>query len=249
MPDKNDHPILQGHVLQGNKFIPKLLTLGTPFHNVSYINVMIPELIWLALINERLGIKRGADFIGIVSTTLGEMRSRNDSWFPAATCFGLLNDEAKNSVIKALDTNEISNAISNALAPFVSLYPQFPGRFLVNTKQTEDYSKFLSEYKQLLFQLYDTESSATVFMCANATYASFCLDQLRVDSSTALSRFPEIENYPATEISKTIASSCRSLTLEMIGTHIVNKQLTNWSFYFWNHGLEIESIDWSEMEG
>ncbi|MBK8982398.1 MAG: hypothetical protein IPM38_08810 [Ignavibacteria bacterium] len=57
---KKQKKVLDDHKQIGKKFIPPLLQLGN-FQDVDWQTIMIPELIWIGLINEMYGIKKGAD--------------------------------------------------------------------------------------------------------------------------------------------------------------------------------------------
>lgn len=156
---------------------------------------------------------------------------------------------SKKRVIEKLTDLKMINDIRTALDPFVQLYPEFPGQFLTSGSQSTIPSKlFLPNFKRILQQLYDPESPETVFMCALAIYATFALDMLRVDPSVSLSKFPEVENYPHTEISIRVAASVRSTCLMLVGSNVVEPKLFDWLSYFWNTGLLLEPIDWSAME-
>lgn len=247
---EHEHPVLKGHVSQGKKLVPRILALGEfrqEFREVPYVRVILPELIWLALLNRRLGKTQGAKVVDVVASAVKQTPGHKRPWFAAISCFSELSDEAKRNVLEALEKNELRDAVSKSLEPFVHFYPKFPGAFLVGTASTRKYPEFLADLKTILDELYDTESIATVFMCASAIYAAFCLDILKVNSHVSLANFPEVEKYPSTELSKLVASSCRATSLQMVGHHVIQAHLTVWSSYFWNRGLELEPIDWSSM--
>lgn len=250
MADKDEHRVLKGHVPQGLKFVPKILALGEfnqQFNEVPYVRVILPELIWLALLNQRLGNEQGAKVVEIVASAVKQTTGHKRTWFAAVSCCTELSDTAKQNIAQALDQNGLRKAVSGALQPFVELYPEFPGAFLVVSDPSRNDLEFLPELKKVVDNLYDTESGAAVFMCASAVYAAFCLDILKVNPNVSLAKFPEIEKYPSTELSKRVAAACRATSLQMVGQNVIQAQLTTWSSYFWNRGLELEPMDWSAM--
>jgi hypothetical protein len=52
--------VLEGHYQHGKRFVPPLLEymhlIETP-----WLNDLLPELLWIALVNSRFGIKRGSE--------------------------------------------------------------------------------------------------------------------------------------------------------------------------------------------
>lgn len=244
MADKDDHKVLKEHVAQGMKYVPVILTLGQ-FNAVPYVRIIIPELIWLAVLNLRLGNVIGAQVAQVIASTLKTV-NHNPMWFGSISCLGHVPESTKQAITKALRDEDLTDSVESALSPFLDLYPEFPGRFLIQTQNSEKRAGFIQEIKTLLDQLYDTESGATVFMCANAIYAGFC-QGFQVNEGVSLAQFPEIENYPTTELSMRIASACRSTALLTVGKYVMDAGLTQWSSYFWNHNLQLESIDWQLM--
>jgi len=101
---------------------------------------------------------------------------------------------------------------------------------------------FLVEFKSLLNSLYDKTSEESTFTLATAVYAMFVCDKLTVTSNVSLARFPEIVDYPRTEISRKIASSLRCVI--NMPTAVTNSgiNLRKWSTYFWNCSYQKEPI-------
>lgn len=243
--DKDDHKVLKDHVAQGMKYVPAILTLGQ-FNTVPYVRVIIPELIWLAVLNHRLGNVIGAQVAQVIGSTL-KSANHNPMWFGSISSLKDVSEQTKQNITKALRDEDLADSVEMALSPFLDFYPEFPGGFLLGTQSTAKSPGFIQEIKTLLDELYDTESGATVFMCANAIYAGFC-QGFQVNEGVSLAQFPEVENYPTTELSKRVASACRSTVLLTVGEYVIEAGLTQWSSYFWNRSLQLESIDWRLMK-
>ncbi len=241
MVDKDEHKVLKDHMEQGVKYVPVILTLGQ-FTAVPYVRVVIPELIWFAILNHCLGYVVAAQVAQVIASTL-KAASENPLWFGSISCLANVSKETKQSIALALRNKDLADSLDFALSPFLALYPEFPGDFLVGTKKYANGIEFVQEVKTILRELYDTESSTTVFMCANAVYAGFC-HGFQVNECVSLSQFTEIENYPNTEVSIRVASACRSTVLMTVGKDVIDSGLTGWSTYFWNHNLQLEPIDW-----
>ncbi|NOY51052.1 MAG: hypothetical protein GXO88_10895, partial [Chlorobi bacterium] len=54
--------VLDDHKRLGKRFIPPLLNYGN-LADVSWADMMVPDLIWIALVNENYGKQKGAEII------------------------------------------------------------------------------------------------------------------------------------------------------------------------------------------
>ena len=52
--------VLEGHKKVGSKFIPPMMQLPN-WTEISYINQILPEIIWMGLINDEFGYRDGID--------------------------------------------------------------------------------------------------------------------------------------------------------------------------------------------
>ncbi len=59
---RKEHRILGGHTKDGNKFS----CLPNKVKPVSHVHHTVPELIWLAILNEQLGIQLAARVVEII---------------------------------------------------------------------------------------------------------------------------------------------------------------------------------------
>jgi hypothetical protein len=91
-----------------------------------------------------------------------------------------------------------------------------------------------------LYDLFDKENQSTVFIQATVVYVAFVLGRLKVKAGLTLASFPEVENYPDTEMSKRVAAAIRSTIITFFGS-AKRGAPTSWPVEFWNRGMEIES--------
>ncbi|WP_079538464.1 hypothetical protein [Bradyrhizobium lablabi] len=77
---------------------------------------------------------------------------------------------------------------------------------------------------------------------ATAVWLAFDADILKVTADLSLARFPEIQDYPDTEISQKIGASIRGGLNMFFGSQI-HYANAPWPDYFWNRGLAIEPCE------
>ena len=201
---------------------------------IPYRRLVLPELVWMAVLNDRLG------------TADGTKAAMNVAQFAAAIepkgQYGLVSSYLPFTREQMLHIGNQRDAIPavEALLGFFSLYPECPLAALADEKQIEQPTEAtIAWFSDLLVELFDNESKPAVSMQANAIYIAFVTDRLKVFRGLALANFPEIENYPETDESRRIASSIRA-TLNLFLMWSVETS-DRWPRYFWNRGLDLGS--------
>jgi hypothetical protein len=92
----------------------------------------------------------------------------------------------------------------------------------------------MKEIVRVLLDKYDRE---TVFTQATCIWLAFDSGKLKVQKGLALAQFPEIQDYPKTELSLKIASSIRSGINMFFADGTYSSAF--WPAYFWNRGIEL----------
>ena len=236
-----DEQILSDHKKIGKKFIPPFIDKLGPIKETSWIKQIVPELIWIALLNHRYGFQQGADLSLSLAKATKEATGK-DEWYAPISSFYPLSNVQKDKILELLDKENKLNSLSTGLFPLNYYYSKSPLNFFNGKKSQESIKKavYLTEIKNVLTSLYDRHSKEATFTQANAIYICFVLGKLKVTSSSALANFPEIENYPNTEESKKIAAFVRASINGFIGMDL-DDRLTDWQAYFWGRGLEIDN--------
>jgi hypothetical protein len=235
--DDSEYEILAGHAKQGSRFV-SYPNLSRP---VSHARHTVPELIWLAQLNEQLGIRDTAR----IAETIG-LAVRRDK-YPISIMFltslAELSEEDSQRVQEALDKNKLLNSAKTALAQLTGHYPHFPVKWLRPESDVSLENAFLPAFKKALADLLDKSARRSVLMIAQAVYgftAAGCLP-------ASIDDFEEVLKYPDTEKSKAVASSVRSINMLMVSLNIVETQKLQWSNYFWQRGLELEPVDYANL--
>lgn len=232
--------ILSDHQKAGKRYIPPLLQLG-PFSDVKWVDCVLPELLWLGLLNEAYGVAKGAELAlrlaGAAVKTAG-----NTKWFGSTSAYASLDDPQKTEVVKTLVTND-RELLQTAFLPFLLFYPRCPLTFLFegDGRWNSEPEKVLTEFKAFLATLFNKVEKPATFMQANGVYIAFVTGKLRVAKGLSLANFPAIEKYPDTEESRRVASGVRAVVNTFIG--MAEKSPNDWPKYFWNRGLELEPCE------
>ena len=239
--------VLSDHKRIRKKFIPPFLQSGD-FEEVSWIDYVLPELLWLGIINESNDLKVGADLaLSLASEADKVNKTPKKIWFAPASSYSIFTINQKKKIIKGLRLSGKIDRLKRAFLPLGKFYPECPLNFifedqLPNVKNTQE---MLEKFKRVLSKFFDKRGTPATFIQANAIYVAFCTDMLVVDRKTVLANFPAIDKFPFTEESQRIASAIRASINVFFGAYQhVGK--FSWPKYFWNRGLELQPCDYGK---
>jgi len=231
--------VLSDHRRIGKKLIPPLLQRFSNFHETSWIRRIVPELLWIGLLQER-ELKRGID----LSLTLAKAASdvaplTLPRWYGTASSFSGLTDDHGESIREALASRGDLFEMQKSLHPLVSCYPESPLRLLFGADVGEPATGELDLLRRVLVEMFDRRTSSAIFTQATFIYLAFVLGGLKVAEGLALADFPKVMDYPHTERSRQVAAAVRSSVQFFFGPPAYDPA-SSWPGYFWNRGLELE---------
>lgn len=238
--------VLSDHQKVGKRFIPPFLQKISNLKEVMWLDYILPELLWLGLLNEFYDHRTGAALaLSLAKAAVTVNDQPNKIWFASTSSYSTLKKNKKNKIITFLKSSNELELLQKALFPLGAFYPKCPLNFLFGDRllRTKKPNEILKKFKFLLSRMFDRTAIHSTRMQANAVYIAFVTEMLIVDSKTSLANFPAIADYPETEESIRIAASVRATTTGFFGLE-QNKKYSPWSTYFWNRGLELESCDY-----
>jgi len=234
-------PVLGDHKRVKSKLVAPFNDAFGPMREVSWINMMIPELLWIALLQQAWGPHRGVEIITAFTRDVRASDPKRDSTlWAAAGKFAALPDGVLTGIIEGQSDRE---DLCGPLSALHAHYPDHPMRELVPTVTAPTWSQDLGALKGLVGSLLDRASSSSTMVQATATWLAFDAERLKVSAGLALADFPRIEDYPKTEQSQRIAASIRATLNQMFGELDLMASGTDWPIAFWNRGLELEPCE------
>src|ERR1017187_5533062 len=179
--------VLADHKKDGKKLIPPYVAaLGQPSH-ISWVDTIIPEVIWIGLLHEKFGQQQGIELaLDLARAADKAIEQKGASFFAAASEYLKLNVEQKAAIIADLTASNKLTDIQRALFPLFHFYPSCPLNFLSLEEDICEPSVALHCLKQILFDLFDKELKRTVFVQATVVYLAFVLGRLKVKEGLTL---------------------------------------------------------------
>lgn len=236
--------VLSDHKKVGTKLIPPIKAKIPDLAEVSHVRMLLPELLWIAILMEVSGEQLGTrDALDVAKAAAG-IQPRGHYGF--ATSYASLDRQLLSDAVRDLPRR---TEISRALAPLIRAYPECP---LAPLCLAEDLGNAATEAEiqalgDILKSLYDKYSRQSVMTITGAVYIDFCNDRLKVVRGTSsLERLPEIERYPDTEFSLQLAASIRAAVNGIAPLVLTD---TTWPAYFWNRGKELSPCKVWESHG
>jgi hypothetical protein len=241
---KKPQRVLSDHKQRGKLLIPPFTHLLGPLAEVSWIRTVLPELLWIALIHNLHGDRRAVEIITQFSRLARSIKpTPANKWFAATSDYASLSTADYDQLRLALQQQRMLAAILTPLEPLINWYPECPLAPLFPEPRLRSLRRnTLAPLKEVIASLYRRSERGPMMVQATAIWLAFDADILKVTPDMSLARFPEIDHYPDTEISKKIGGSIRA-GLNMyfgIGTQYSD---ATWSDYFWNRGLAIEPCE------
>lgn len=232
--------VLEGHAQHGKRFVPPFLEYWG-LDTISWMDDILPELLWIALMNSWYGNNRGAELCVELAKAAAACATSGKGAFAFISEYGQLESGEQDCVKNRLRNSGALGQLNHGLQVLGMHYPECPLAFLWSTEapalERED---GLQQLKQLILELSDRSGTTATFVQATAVYVYFLNDKLKVFSGSALANFPAIEEYPDTEESRKIAAFIRASINGFQGPLDLS---ADWRRYFWDRGSMLEPCE------
>jgi hypothetical protein len=236
--------VLEDHKKRGQVLLAPFTDMLGPLNEISWRKTILPELVWIALIHSAHGDRRAVELITALTRSARGINSHGEKkWLAAVSDFSTVSQGDFETLTAELDGKKMLAPVQEALAPLVAWYPECPLAPIIPKIKTSRTRQSLSILKSIVAQLYARSARGPMMVQATAVWLAFDADILKVSAGLSLSRFPEIEQYPKTELSQKIGASIRSTLNAFFGSNIHYKDDAVWPRYFWNHGLAIDRCE------
>jgi hypothetical protein len=236
---QSESRIFSDHKKMGKTLIPPMRQFLGDSGMISWVDQILPELIWLAVIIENLGIKRGVEIGSKIAKLANEILP--EEYFAFASSFNLLDNEQKQQLVKLLEDQNYLVEVRDSLRNLLQLYPECPLKFIDNDLEQLIETKAIMDFKKILARYYNRREQPAMIIQANVVYFAGICGKLRYVSNVQVPNLEVIISDFESDESKMVCSGVRATVNAFIG-HISTKVSNIWPRYFWNRGIEIDPI-------
>lgn len=203
---------------------------------ISHRYEIIPEIIWIAILHEKIGIELASEILPEL-LKIGILHRQTER--SKISCFASSWKfiDLSGSFVKEMEESGFLEILSSALSGFIHLFPESAISCLVLKKQTYEIGE-LQLVKKLVRRLSDSSSEETIYAMASVVYPAVINGLYQVEKSIDIPP-KKLLGYPDTFDSQWIASFLRNSIKMLYGNSLKgNYNLEN--RYFWKRCLELE---------
>ena len=240
---KNKKEILNGHKKIGNKFVPPFLQLAG-LAEVSYVNQILPEIIWIGFMNEAYGYRRGIEVCLELCREAQKVCSvKKITNFAVASSFNELQQEEKESLVFGLKERSILAIIQPPLAPLINLYSDFPMSFLSPASTEQSRTSQLATVRACVDHHLDKYQVPAMAAQAAVIYIRAMTGGLSLSQNIEVPDLDAIIASPNSEAGKRAAGFVRATILTEFG-ELGRKD--SWASSFWDQNYKLDGCKFDE---
>lgn len=242
MIEKKSKRILEGYKRNGKRFIPPIALLKN-IQELSSVNQLLPETIWMGLINERLGYKKGIELAFSLATITNE-NCMSDKFVNFALCssYTVLKEEEKLKVVERLEKNSNLPILRTCIAPLIMLYEECPLNFLGTNKDVLQRPKLISQIKTCVKNHIDKYSVPGLAIQAEVAYIRGATGGLYLPEGMEPPDLNAMLDEPNSEKGEKASAFVRAFALSEI-LEEGDDDKYYWPREFWNQGVRIDKCE------
>ena len=205
----------------------------------SYVNDMLPELIWLGLIHDRAGFRFGARTLEIVVEITKDMPISEKSFnYALQIAYADLSNDVKSTIIRHWDREGMLETIRDAIAPLVLLYDGFSLAFVGPPSNVLSEEVLINRISSSVANHLDKTETPGVVL-----HGTLLLTLLMAGTITFAQPIPDLNaviDEPDSDEARMAAAFMRSLA----GAQWAALEVPNdWARHFWNRNAELSDCE------
>lgn len=232
--------VLEGHKRVGKRFIPpmKQIPMST---STSYVDDMLPELVWVGLINELVGYVPGSRILEKVFLSVDEIKEEGQQGnFSLMSSFKCLSAEQKTKLIDLLREHRVLDVIQDAIAPLVLLYDDCPLSFIGPLDSVYENEDLISRMKECVSKTIDKYETPGIVLYGSMLLARLVTGTIQFPADMDLPDFNAVINEPGSDEAKRTAGFMRASGLGEFGMLKIDP---TWAKYFWDHNFDLSPCE------
>lgn len=236
--------VLEGHKKVGSKFIPPMMQMPN-WREISYINQILPEIIWMGLINDEFGYRDGIALSSNLAKRAFDLKETDKHInFTLVSNFNSLSAERKSELVRDLkETSELAK-YQDSLLPLIALYEEFPLSFIGMSERIFDKSALIKKIKYCIEKHIDKYETPALIIQANVLYVRGSTGGLHVAPHIEIPDLNTLIEDPESEKAKRTGGFVRISAMQEL-MPLGETRVGDWAKSFWNQGYKIDKCDFS----
>jgi len=244
---KKKRQVLQGHKRVKTRFIPPLMQIGN-IKETSYINDLLPHLVWMSLLIEHMGLRKGISaIIRLVKLAHGLHQSINHVNFAICGNHHKLTSLEKAELLKALEGSGELHTYQEALLPLLQLHPDCPMDYLGSPTAPSERSHLVSKLAEAVDGIFDRYGPGASIVQANVVVCRASTGGLFIAEHIGMPDFDAMINDPESEAGRHAASFARTSSMQEFITD-EEGQYMEWPKLFWRRNYRLDTCRLMELE-
>lgn len=229
--------VLDGYKKVGKKFIPPVMQ-WPDFHETNWVNDIIPELIWIAVLQHKLGYRTANEAMADLHKTYIEFCDTKylHSFFSS---YDAMDKDKKEAFREKFKQSEYYDKLFLGLSDLQYFYPNHPLQFLFEGLKIKGSKVTLKVIKDSLKGILVRRTEAGTIAQGAVLFNSMVTGKFNAPKGSIFWEFGELDHYPNTDKSLQLASSIRAMI-----NGLMNKDFKNtnceWVNTFWQKSFIIE---------
>lgn len=244
--ERHKSTVLDGHKRRGKRFVPPLMQLSQLDTSVSYVTHMLPELVWIGLLNREVGYIRSARLLervfGILEQIINPHTELN---FALSSAFGILGAEEKARLRDGLKDAHILELLQSCIAPLNVLYSDFPLSFLGNPRNVPSEDQLVSTVRECVEETIDKYRTPGIVLNASVVLYLYSRKRLLFTQDIEIPDFNSVVDAPDSEEAQRAAGMIRSIALMVFGQQEIDR---SWARHFWDRNAELSRCEFARQE-
>lgn len=235
--------VLAGHKRIGKRFVPPMMQIPIRI-DTSYVNDMLPELIWIGLINERVGYARGARIIEKIFLAVDARKEKGQEGnYALISSFKKITDDQKISITDAIREEGVLDIIQNSIAPLILLYDGCPLNFFGPPANRYSREELISIIKLCVGKTINRYDAPGIVLYGAMLLARLVTKTIKFPADMDLPDFNSVIDSPGSEEAKRAAGFMRANGLAEFGMLKVG---SDWAKYFWGKNFELSPCEFGQ---
>lgn len=247
MKKRKKRQVLEGHKRIKTRFVPPLMQIGS-IKETSYINDLLPHLVWMSLLVESLGLRQGIEAI-LRLAKLAHQTHISEKHVNFALCGNheKLTPAEKSNILKVLEDSGDLRKYQEALLPLLHLHPNCPMSYLGSQTLVQERSPLIEKLADAVDIIFDRFGAEASIVQANVVISRLSTGGLFFAEHIEMPDFDAMINDPESDAGRRAASFARTSSMQEFMPNEEQEYMA-WPKAFWRRNYRLDSCHFLELE-